>query len=234
MIGKILITLYLVVVLLVVFIGSLPILFVSYFILSQKKFAYLNETIGSIIFKIMILSKIWSFKITGGENIDPDEQYVIVANHVSFIDTFVMWQLPIYKKFIMAEKYTKIPIFGNICKACGHVFVDMNNRHTTINAVDKACETIKDGSSFAIFPEGKRSDNPNVLLPFKTGAFRIAQKANIKILPVVIRGSGKALPVGGICNFADIEMIIGEPLYIGDDYNANINTVRKFILDKLN
>ena len=236
----IILTIYLILVVLITFIGSLPIVIIGYIFLKQKDFGYMNECLGSIIFRSMTLLGFWTFKIIDlRKHKDFTKQYVIVSNHVSFIDTLILWQLPLYKKFIMAEKYTKIPIFGQLCKAGGNIFVDKFNRDTTIDAVDKAYNTIKDGSSIVIFSEGMRSPDPNILLPFKTGAFRLAQKANIPILPITIKGTGKACPVGGICHPGDIEMIIGDPIEVSSDYtdikkNPAINQVREFILKQLN
>jgi 1-acyl-sn-glycerol-3-phosphate acyltransferase len=171
------------------------------------------------VFKAMTLPGVWTLTISDlRKEKDYDKQYIIVSNHASYIDTLIIWQLPFYKKFMMAEKFTKIPIFGEICKACGHVFVDRFNPNTTVDAVDKAYNTIQDGSSFVIFPEGMRSEDPYKLLPFKTGAFRLAQKLNIPILPITIKGSGEALPVGGLCSLANIEIVIGNPILVSTEH----------------
>jgi 1-acyl-sn-glycerol-3-phosphate acyltransferase len=236
---KLLLTIFLLTTIVITFLVSLPILIIAYPFLEQKKFARLNEHLGSISFKAMSVLGFWSIKITDlRKEKDYDKQYVLVANHGSYVDTLVMWQLPFYKKFIMAEKFTKIPIFGKICKACGHIFVDRFNPNTTVDAVDKAYNTIQDGSCIVIFPEGMRSEDPYKLLPFKTGSFRLAQKAEIPILPITIKGTGEALPVGGLCGLANIEIVIGEPIEVSPDHtdiktHPVIQQVRSFILQNL-
>jgi 1-acyl-sn-glycerol-3-phosphate acyltransferase len=138
----------------------------------------------------------------------------------------------------MAKKYTKIPIFGWNCRSCGHVLVDKTDKSTTNTAVELAIKSMRDGTSLVLFPEGRRSSDPYTMLPFKTGAFRIAQQTNIPILPITIKGSGKALPVGGYCSPANIEIVIGEPVYIHNNYDnikdhPAINNVREFIKNNL-
>ena len=239
MIYNILLTVYFVSILLIVCILTIPVLIIIYPFVNQKQFAYVTECAGSLILKSMIFLGVWKVKITDmRKNKTFNEQYVIVSNHCSYIDTLLMWQLPLYKKFMMAKKFTYIPIFGQICKACGHVLVNRFDRTTTYGAIDKAIDTMKDESSFVMFPEGRRSENPNSILPFKTGAFRLSQKLNVPILPIAIKGSGKALPVGGLCNPADIEIIIGDPVYVSSKYDdikshPAIDQTRRFIYDQL-
>ena len=198
----------------------LPILFVTYFYTTQKVFTYINEIFGRLLFKLMSIPGFWTLKITDRRKLkDFKGQYVIVSNHVSFMDTLVIWHLPVYKKFILAAKFIKIPIFGQLCWAGGHVTVNRFDPNTTVDAVDKAYLTIQDGSSLVVYPEGRRSESQDILLPFKTGAFRVAQRANIPILPITLIGTGKALPVGGMCDVSQIEMIIDDPIEVSSDHS---------------
>jgi 1-acyl-sn-glycerol-3-phosphate acyltransferase len=207
--------------------------------MDQKNFARLTENCGAIILKAVTIPGFWSLKITDlRKNKDNNKQYVLVANHASYVDTFLMLSLPFYKKFMMAKKFTKIPIFGNICQACGHIFVDKFDPNTTNGAVVKAYEAIQDGSSFMMFPEGTRSNDPYKLLPFKTGAFRLAQIAKIPLLPITIKGTGEAFPVDGLCSLANIEIIIGDPIEVNTEHadiktHPAINQLREFILQNL-
>ncbi len=237
---EIAITIYLGLVLILTFLISIPILAVCYPFVDEKTFARINEVIGgTLLLKAMTIPGFWSFKITDlRKNKDFDGRYIIISNHASFIDFILICQFPNYKKFIMAEKFTKIPIFGTICKGCGHVFVDRFKRNTTQVALDKCIDSMKDGCSFVMFPEGRRSENPYKLLPFKTGAFRLSQRTGVPILPVVIKGSGEAMPVGDICHLANIELVVGEPIQIESDWediktHPAIEQVRSFILEQL-
>lgn len=224
-----LLTLYLLLVVVIMFVGSVPILLIAYPLLTQKEFVYLNETLGLMILKAMTLPGFWSVKITDKRKEKTwDGQYVIVSNHLSFIDTLLMWNIPLYKKYFLAEKYSYFPIFGTLVKVGGHVLVGADKT----NIIDKAYQSMNDGSSFVVYPEGKRSENQNKLLPFKTGAFRIAQKSNVPILPITIKGSGDAWGKGKLCNTANIEIIISDPI-CSDDIDIAMDQARNVILSNI-
>lgn len=195
---------------------------ICYPFVDQLTFSIIFEkTIGYSILYCMTIPNIWSFKITDrrsdkNKNKKINKKYVIIANHCSFIDTLLMGNLPITKKFIMAEKFTYVPIFGWICKLAGHIAVNPRNPESLKNAIIKSKEVLKE-TSLLIYPEGKRSDNPYQLLKLKTGAFRIAQSTNTEILPITLIGTGKAMHIGGICYPADLEIIINDSFEISDD-----------------
>ena len=129
----------------------------------------------------------------------------------------------------MARTFSKIPIFGWLCRTSGHVMVDGNDKNTTKPAVNLAVKTMEDGCSLIVYPESKRSFNSHDLLPFKTGAFRIAQKTGVPILPVVIKGTNRGMKMWGICKPADLELIIGEPIIVekGDTEDESWDMVVK-------
>jgi len=195
----------------------------------------LEYIMSTIIFTAM--GMFWSVKITDLRSTDDhhdikNEQTIFVANHSSFIDTLLFTLIPNTKKFMMSEKFAKIPLFGNLCHKGGHVCVNNNNDESKRTAIKRAAEAMKDGSSFIIYPEGKRSDNPYRLLEFRKGAFRLAQLTGKKITPVVLLNSHKGMPIGGLCYPAEMEIIIGEPFEVesGEGGIDIVNDhVRKFI-----
>ncbi|GAG77785.1 unnamed protein product, partial [marine sediment metagenome] len=147
-----------------------------------------------------------------------NDRYVFIANHASFIDTILCAQIPVTKKFIMHEMFTKVPLFGQLCLMSGHVPVNPKDKNSSKIALNKSIVAMEDGSSFMVYPEGTRSDDPYNLLPFKTGAFRLAQQANINVLPMILKGTGIAMPIGGICYPANLEIIICNPISVGSEW----------------
>ena len=211
---------------------SFPILIVASFFVNQKTFAYLYEQINNnIIYYGMTIPGIWSVNIRYLSDKYEDGQYVIVANHASYVDSFFISLVPFTKKFMMALAYSKIPLFGWLCTKAGFVLVAQEDPSTTRNAVNDAVSRLDDGSSFMLYPEGRRQPVPNVLLQFKTGAYRIAQKAGVKILPVALKNTSKAMTYSGICSFAHVELIIGVPI---DVCKINSNTNDSYDWDEIN
>ncbi len=208
---------------------------IVYPFIDQKTFARLFEKVcGYIIIYSMVIPGFWKIIIKDyRQNPTWDEKrYVIIANHISFIDSLLGILIPLKKKYMMARIFTYIPIFGWITKSAGFVFVDNKDKTTLYDAVDKAVNSMKDGCSFMLYPEGKRTHGN--LEKFKTGAYRIAQKTRVKILPLCLKGTNVAMPIGGIVSTATIEMHIGEPFYVNDGWNSiqeSINKSKNFILN---
>lgn len=193
----------------------------SYPFLEQKSFTRLYEfLIGTTMLKIMTIPGFWSIKVTDlRENKTYNDRYIFIANHASFIDSILCSQIPVTKKFIMNAVFTKIPLFGQLCLMSGHVPVNPKDKNSSKNALSKSIVAMEDGSSFMVYPEGTRSDNPYKLLPFKTGAFRLAQQSKINVLPMILKGTGVAMPIGGICYPANLEIIICDPISVGSDWD---------------
>ncbi len=206
---------------------------VCYPFVDQKTFARIYELFsGFIILNCMTLPGIWTFKIIDLRADKTFDRYIMISNHASFIDTLLTTQIPLKKKYIMAKVFSKIPVFGWLCLASGHVPVDKNDKSTTEPAVEKSVKAMSDGCSFLIYPEGRRSSDPLSLLPFKTGAFRLSQKTGVPILPIVIRGTGKGMRIGAICSFADMEIVIGDPIQVEqgwENIKPAIERSREFI-----
>lgn len=203
---------------------------------SQKTFSRTYETImGFIVLNAMALPGIWSFKIKDLRTLNKrhfNNRSIYIANHASFIDTLLVTQIPTQKKYIMAKIFTKIPVFGWLCKTSGHVPVDMHDRSTTEPALHKSVQAMRDGCSFMIFPEGKRSKDPYSLLPFKTGAFRLSQETGVPITPMVVRGTGECMPIGGICRPGNLEIVIGHSFSVGkgrENLEKSIKRSREFM-----
>lgn len=135
-------------------------------------------------------------KVEGRERADPEQSYVIVANHQSQYDIFVLYGwLGIEFKWVMKQELRKVPMIGVGCERIGHIFIDRSNRQAAIASINEAKQRIVDGVSVLFFPEGTRSRDGR-LLPFKRGAFRMALDLDLPILPVSVVGTRDVLPAG--------------------------------------
>jgi 1-acyl-sn-glycerol-3-phosphate acyltransferase len=165
-------------------------------------------------------------KITGLDKLRPDQSYVIILNHQSIFDIFVVYGwLPMFFKWIIKAELRKIPLVGKACEAVGHIFIDRSQPIAAKKSLEKAEKHLQNGVSVVIFPEGTRT-HTGELGKFKRGAFRIANDLKLPIVPVTLKGSFDRITrntykvTPGI-----IEMIIHDPIpayFSFQDENQNL------------
>ncbi|EDV28048.1 uncharacterized protein TRIADDRAFT_53227 [Trichoplax adhaerens] len=115
--------------------------------------------------------------------------YIIVCNHQSSLDLYPLLRIVPPKTVAVAKKellYT--PIIGQAAWLTHTVFVDRGDHASAVETLNKVIQEMKKKSfNLWVFPEGKRNQTGKGMLPFKKGAFHIALRAQIPIVPVVIR-----------------------------------------------
>lgn len=164
--------------------------------------------------------------------LSPDENYVFVMNHQSMLDIPVAFaKIPVNLRFFAKRILAFVPFLGWYMWRTGMVFVDRAHRERASRSVEEAAEKVRRGASMLTYPEGTRSENGEIL-PFKRGAFRIALAAGVPVVPVVIEGSGRALPRGGFrLRPHRVHLVIGEPIetrgYRNDQLSELVGAVRR-------
>ncbi len=136
---------------------------------------------------------LWSVSHKGREKIRKGQTYMIVSNHQSQLDILVAFRLFFPFKWVSKAEVFRLPFIGWNMSLNRYIKLKRGEKES-VKQMMTACEkTISRGSSVWFFPEGTRSPT-GVAGKFKTGAFILAQKMKIPILPVVINGSKNALP----------------------------------------
>lgn len=113
---------------------------------------------------------------------------VLVANHQSMLDILVLGRIFPSNCVVMAKKVFKYyPLMGQFMVLARNIFIDRLNHQKALDTFSRVIEEIKQlGMSVFIFPEGTRAHLEKLdLLPFKKGAFHLAQQAQIPVIPVV-------------------------------------------------
>ena len=137
-------------------------------------------------------------KVSGKENIKKGESYVIVANHQSQYDIFLLYGwLGIDFRWIMKKELRKAPFIGYASAKVGHIFLDRSSPRAAVESIEESKKQLVNGTSVVIFPEGTRSRDGK-LRKFKKGAFKIAHQLELPILPVTIVGTNKIMGSGFI------------------------------------
>jgi 1-acyl-sn-glycerol-3-phosphate acyltransferase len=134
--------------------------------------------------------------VHGLEHLEVGRSVIYMSNHQSNFDIPVFLSaLPVQFRWLAKAELFKIPIFGRGMRGAGYISLDRSNRKSAMASLAKAAETIRDGSSVLIFPEGTRTEDGN-LLPFKNGGFILAVDAGVPIVPMAVCGTFATLPRG--------------------------------------
>jgi 1-acyl-sn-glycerol-3-phosphate acyltransferase len=134
-------------------------------------------------------------RVEGAVNI-PSGVCIFAANHVSNMDPLAFVPAIPRRVAILAKKEVfRIPILGTAMRMAKLVPVDRENKEAAAGTVDTAVKYLAEGLSFAVYPEGTRSQDGR-LLPFKKGAFLIAIRAGVPVVPVSIVGAQDLLRKG--------------------------------------
>ncbi len=165
-------------------------------------------------------------KVRGKANIDKTQSYVIVSNHQSQYDIFVLYGwMGIDFKWVMKQELRKVPALGIACEKIGHIFIDRSNTEAAMRSLDEAKSKIVNGTSVIFFPEGTRS-RKKALRKFKKGAFLMALDLGIPILPVTISGTREILPTQSTALFPGrAAMTIHPPVDIAGYDRKNIQAL---------
>ena len=128
--------------------------------------------------------------------IPPDRVYVMVANHQSMVDILVLFRLPLYYKWVSKVEMFRVPCIGWNMSLNRYIKIRRGTKSGNLRMMRECERALREGSSVMIFPEGTRSPD-GALRPFKDGAFELAVRHRVPVLPIVIHGTSGALPKRG-------------------------------------
>ncbi len=124
--------------------------------------------------------------VEGRENL-PKPPYVVIANHASYIDTFLMYGIiPDFFVFMGMAELLKLPMFGRFFSSGQNIPVNRSSRMESVKAFKIAAKKLEKGYSIALFPEGGIKEQVPELASFKNGAFKLALTAGVDIVPVLL------------------------------------------------
>lgn len=140
------------------------------------------------------LTPLWHFDIEGTPPSDiRHKPYVVIANHESQADPFLLSWLPWDMRWVAKEELFKPPFSGWAMRMSGDIKL-RRGKGDSVRAMMTECErSLAGGIPVMLFPEGTRSQDGK-LLPFKDGAFQLAIKAGVPVLPVAIAGTRHMRP----------------------------------------
>ncbi len=158
----------------------------------------------------------WSgmkIRVRGQENLVPNQSYVFISNHRSYLDTAMMFAYTGKKMGVIAKKeMLDWLVAGKFMQYVNVIAIDRSNTESAIKTMENAANKMRMGISFGVFAEGTRA-MPNELLPFKKGAFHLAVGTGFPIIPVVMKNTDYAMGKRqNAARAATLEMILLPPI----------------------
>jgi 1-acyl-sn-glycerol-3-phosphate acyltransferase len=144
---------------------------------------------------IIRLNPYWKVTVKGLEHIDRKRTYIIIANHQSLADIVLAYQTKMQFKWVAKESLFDVPFVGWSMTLAKHIKLKRGDFGSIKKIYREAAIWLRSGMSVLFFPEGTRNEE-SAMGNFQNGAFKLAIKERVPILPVAIDGTGTAIPRG--------------------------------------
>lgn len=128
--------------------------------------------------------------VTGMEKV-PGGRFLLVSNHRSKFDPILSWLVfgDCQLAFISKPENFKIPVFGRLIHRLCFMAIDRENPRNAVKTINRAVDLInRDVATIGVYPEGTRNYGDG-LLPFHNAMFKIAQKANVPVVIITVKGT---------------------------------------------
>lgn len=152
-------------------------------------------------------------RVTGLDRIDTSRPHVYAVNHASAMDIPVLYvYLPFQFRIIAKKELFRYPFMGWHLKRSGQIRVDQQNPTASIGYLKSAVKSLRAGMPVVVFPEGGRTPNGQIKA-FLPGAFFLAVRAQVDIVPMALVGTFELLPMNTYhIKSRPLELLVGEPI----------------------
>ncbi|WP_215223059.1 lysophospholipid acyltransferase family protein [Echinicola shivajiensis] len=194
------------------FVLLLPLFLITIEIPGLKKYGRRLNGIWSRIFFTGLFIRV---KVENRHLLKSHKQYIIIANHFSYLDIPVIGLMSKDAMFIGKSSLGKVPLFGYMFRRL-HIAVNRSSFRSRGETLKRTMEAIDQGSSIIIFPEGGiRSTQPPKMADFKDGAFNIAFEKQIPVIPVTLSYNHLILPDDNkfLLNYKPVKVVIHPPVF---------------------
>lgn len=141
---------------------------------------------ASNLFFIIAGSKV---HVEGIENLPKDDTVLFIGNHKSYLDIPLLLKVvPFPISFIAKSDLKKVPVLSLVMTLLGCLFIERDNLRQSLSIIKQGIKQLQDGDSMVIFPEGTRSKTDG-FLPFKQGSLKLAEKADVPVIPFAVKGT---------------------------------------------
>ena len=168
---------------------SIPLLLVLWIVgkFNEKAKLQCSYRIIQWAFRVVLFICGTKLDVYGEENLPKEGGALYVGNHRSIFDILIIFVTVKCPSGIISKKeINKVPLLNSWMNNIGCLFLDRDNIKEGLKMVLEAVNRVKNGLGIIIFPEGTRSKEEGVFLPFKGGSFKIAEKSGCDVIPFSI------------------------------------------------
>lgn len=142
------------------------------------------------------------------------EQFILVSNHRSNLDPLFVFAVGRPLVFLSKKSVLKAPVIGRWMRLCGDVSVDRSEKASREKSLQAMRESLSQGNSLLVFPEGTRQSDPQVPLgAFKDGAFMLAAETGVPLVALVMHATHDVWTKGSLLlNFLPLRYRLSEPI----------------------
>jgi 1-acyl-sn-glycerol-3-phosphate acyltransferase len=190
-----------------------------------------SRFIAAQYFSVLLLCKV---VVKGREHVVKGQPYVIASNHQSMLDIMLLYNVPLYFKWVSKREVYRMPLVGQLLWMHGDVCIKRGGPKSARKMMRDCSAFLKQRISIMIFPEGTRSKSGQVGR-FKEGAFVLAKSNSVPILPVVIEGTRSfSNGNGGWCNARQLfQVAILPPISAEEVATTDVKALQEKVHDMI-
>jgi len=185
----------------------------------------MQHSIAHMWGKVLLRIAISPVRMVGGEHIANTPTAVYVVNHLSYMDTPVLFsELPFQFRILARHDLFKLPFIGWYLQRSGQVPVDSSSLRSTLASLNRGVRILQGGMPLVVFPEGGRSLDGK-LQPFLSGPAFMAIRAGVPVVPMALIGTYEVMPMHTYhLRPRPLTLVVGEPIAT-TEYNIKMADV---------
>jgi 1-acyl-sn-glycerol-3-phosphate acyltransferase len=163
--------------------------------------------------KLTMKATLCPLQIIGLDKIDTSKNYVYAVNHASALDIPILYAyLPFQFRILFKSELLSYPIVGWHLKRSGQICINQQEPARSVGQIRSALKSLKSGMPLVIFPEGGRTPDGEIK-PFMQGAFFLAIRAQVDVIPVALVDTFDLLPMNTYhIKCQRLQMRVGKPI----------------------
>ncbi len=186
------------------------------------------------LFRILLWMMRIKLEVYGKQNIKSGQPYIIMGNHQSMFDLFVVpTAIPLTFSAVEAAYHFSIPVWGHLIKKWGVIPIERHDLGKAMKSLELAKKTLASGMDIAVLPEGHRTLTGE-MAPFKKGPFHMAKDTQADILPFGINGLFDYNKKGSfLLNPGVVKVNIGVPVKRSQIDKMSVEELRDTLFDTI-